>query len=261
MGPDTSKVVMAHALPMLARRTIEIAWFAEMGEALRGGNKERVLRLFEPALSVPISMRLCPDQDACQLVSLLFSENLFASTAASGADSFWKFAEKAIKDNVSLPKLSVALRQYGMTFKGMALTDANVKAFKSLAAFVEDGACGVACSLVEAYCPEIWDPTLLMRVAQLSAARAGVGEVDREERARASLIFIFDCLRVLRLTGSCSNEEGYTVGKVTGQEKKTPAMVHTLFNRTFPSTCSTRWSCWASLWRPWCPCFAHHCQS
>jgi len=45
------------------------------------------------------------------------------------------------------------------------------------------------------------------------------------------MIFIFDCLRVARLTGDCPKGEALTVAKVMGQEKKTPALVHILFKK------------------------------
>ena len=235
---DKSTVVMAQPLPMLAGRALVIAWHGAIGEALRGAEEERVFRLFEAALSVPIRLRLCSDEDSCQVVSLFFSESLFASSAASGADSFWKFAEKvgrlsgvakAIVENASGPKLTAALKPYGLTFKGKALTEANVKALKSLAPFVGDAACGMSYSLVESFCPELREATLLMRIAQLATARAASSAMERTASARASLVFVFDCLRMYRLTGDCPDV--YTVNKVTGQEKKTPAMVHTLFKK------------------------------
>ena len=94
-------VVMAKELPMLAGHTIVIAWCGAMGEALQVvashpeivANKDCVFKLFEVALSVPIRLRLCPDEDQCQLASLQFSETLYTSSAASGGDSIWIFAE------------------------------------------------------------------------------------------------------------------------------------------------------------------------
>ena len=234
-------VLMANAVPMLAGRAIVIAWYGAMGEALQAGKEDVVFRLFEAALSVPIRLRLCPDEDTCHVVSLLFAENLFASSAASGAESFWKFAEKvgmlsgvkrAVADNVSLPKMCAAIRAYGLTFKGKALTEGNVKAFKSLVPFVGNEACAQAYSLMECVCPELRESTLLMRVAQLSSAKASSNSSDKQdESACHSLAFVFDCLRVYRLTGNCPKEDVYTVSKISGQEKKTPALVHLIFKK------------------------------
>ena len=93
----SSGVLMAHAVPMLAGRAIVIAWYGAMGEALEAERKDKVFRLLEAAMSVPIRLRLWLDDDACNLVSLMFAENLFASCAASGAKSFWKFAEQIVE--------------------------------------------------------------------------------------------------------------------------------------------------------------------
>ena len=92
-------VVMAHALPLLAGRAIVIGWYAAMAEALgaaasgasaevsaAAGNDDRVFKLFEAALSEPISLRITPDKDGQHLVSLLFSESMFSSASATGAD-------------------------------------------------------------------------------------------------------------------------------------------------------------------------------
>ena len=111
--------VMAQPLLLLAGRALVLTWYAEMAQALQSGREDRVTKLFEAALSVPIRMRLCPDEDSCRLASLHFSENLFGSSAASGADAFWKFVEKvgqlkdvsrAIADNASIPKLTTVLK-------------------------------------------------------------------------------------------------------------------------------------------------------
>ena len=126
-------------------------------------------------------------------------------------------------------KLIVAMKPYGLTFKGKALTEANIKALKCLAPFVEDAACCMAYSIVESFCPELREATLLMRIAQLATARGASSGMEKAASACASLAFVFDCLRVYRLTGDCPDV--YTVSKVTGQEKKTPAMVHILFKK------------------------------
>ena len=239
-----SGVLMAKPLAMLAGHAIVIAWYGAIGDALRtlsgDGNDaaaaERVFKLFEAALSVPIRMRLNCDFDECQLASLMFSEVVFAATAASGADSFWKFAEKvarlrefqkATSQSLSGAKTLAVLKTYGLTFRGKAITDAIVKALKSLAPFVVDPACRLAYAKLESVCPELRESTLLMRIAQLSSGRM-TSEEDTQS-ANASLLFIFESLFVARLTGDFSDT--FTVKTVTGQEKKSPALVHMLFKK------------------------------
>ena len=86
-------------------------------------------------------MRLSPDDDSCHMAALLFSEALFASSAATGATSLWALIGKvcqlahlarAIKDNASAIKIKTVAKKYGLTFKGKAVSDANVKASKAL---------------------------------------------------------------------------------------------------------------------------------
>ena len=218
-------VLMVRLLQMLCGRAIILAWYHEMGEALRKNEEDRVLMLLEPALSVPIRLRLNPDKDTCMLVQLAFSESLLTSSAASGADSFWKFASQirqlsvfrdAISSNASLPNMEKALGHYGFIFGGKKLIPSDVKALKSLDPYVCAPACATAYSLMEPFCPELMQPTLLMRCAQLSAAR----ESGDTEASGASLVFIFDCLRVWRLTGEHKADNVYTLSKITGQENK-----------------------------------------
>ena len=87
-APDKPGVFMSEALTMLAGRAMVITWYAAMSEALQDNKEDRVWHLFNAALSVPIRMRVLPDGDATHLAALSFSEALFASCAASGADNF-----------------------------------------------------------------------------------------------------------------------------------------------------------------------------
>ena len=104
---NKNSVVMAQQVPMIAGRVMVMTWYGAMAQALREGHTNRVFKLFEAALSVPIRLRLCPDGESCHLASLLFSETLFAASAASGADSFWKFCEKLLN--------SMAWRKHSLT--------------------------------------------------------------------------------------------------------------------------------------------------
>jgi hypothetical protein len=206
---SNGQVAMAHALPILAGRAQVIAWYSAMAHSLTGKDIARVMKLFEAALSVPIRLRLDPDADSRQLASLQFSEVASSTAAASGAYIFWNFAEKinslgdfktGLAQCASLPKLNGILKKYGVSFKGKVVTEASVKALKCLAPFVCDSQCRLAYSLVDMFCPELREATLLMRTAQLSAARAGAaGGSAPASGGVDALVFIFDCLRVARL--------------------------------------------------------------
>ena len=220
LSVGSGQVAMAHPLPILAGRAQVIAWYSAVAHSLKGKDISRVMKLFEAALSVPIRLRLDPDADSRQLASLQFSEVASATAAASGADIFWNFAEKinrlgefrtGLAQSASLPKLNGILKKYGVSFKGKAVTEASAKALKCLAPFVCDSQCRLAYSLVDMFCPELREATLLMRIAQLSAVRApcaaggsasASGGTDGSVSASGgvnALKFIFDCLRVARL--------------------------------------------------------------
>ena len=239
-GADTG-VLMAQPLPLLAGGALVVGWYAQMQEALVNAqvlklDEGPVFKLLEAALSVPIRFKLGCDADERCMVALNFSESILATSAAAAADSFWKLAEKVAKlskfkqalgRSLSIPKLKQELLTMGLTFKGKPFTDSVVKALKALAPFVENVACCTAFGLMEACCPEMRDLTLLMRVAQLCSKR----HADNAHAACESMVFVFDCLRVWRLTGERPAQHTWTVGDVTGQENKHPALVHELFKK------------------------------
>jgi len=242
-------VVFAQPVPLLAGRAVVIAWYGAMSEALEraasGAGQDdvrdlehRVFKLFEAALSVPIRLRLNPDPDNCRLLSLRYSEQAFAAMGASGADSFWKFAEKvgglgAFKKTASLsiPKALAALKLAGLSFKGKVITEQSLKALRALAPYVEDARCSAAFSMLECVSPEFRETTLLMRLAQLSSTRVASGQHPQANAAQMSFVFVLDCLRIGRLAGDVKQEDVYTVSTVSGQERQTPALVHMLFKK------------------------------
>ena len=101
------------------------------------------------------------------------------------------------------------------------MTDQTIKAVQHLAPFVSDAQCCAAFSMMEAFCPELREPTLLLRIAQLCSARAERTE-PLARAAVTSLAFVLNDLRVGRLTGDIQRGSPYTVAIVTGQQNKTP---------------------------------------
>ena len=92
-------VIMSAPLPMIAGKAHVLSWYSSADEAFqeKSPNHQRITKLFEAALSVPIRLRLCPDEDACAIASLQYAEAAGTYAAASGADSFWIFAERVGK--------------------------------------------------------------------------------------------------------------------------------------------------------------------
>ncbi|CAK0799630.1 unnamed protein product, partial [Prorocentrum cordatum] len=235
LEPNKPGVCSTEALTMLAGRAAATTWRAAMGEALQQSNEDRAWHLFNAALSVPIRMRLLPGGDATHLAALTFSEKMFSARAASGAESFWRFAEKtrrlarveqcfAKQEPVS--KLEAALKAYGLQFKGKACTAATAAALKGLRPFVLDGACSSALALAEAYFPELREPTLLMRIG----FACPTGAVS-DAKARELFVFTMNSCRVARLTGDVPKGEKLSVSQVIGRDRKTPAMPHALFKK------------------------------
>ena len=243
--PNSPGVVMSAPLPMIAGRAHVLAWYSAVSDALLGENTnhKRVIRLFEAALSVPIRLRLCPDEDGCALASLQYAEAAGMHAAASGADSFWVFAERvgrlsavklATKENMSGTRLATKMRSLGITFKGKSIAEGCAKALKALLPFVYHAGCKHAHSLAEAVCPELKDMTLLMRMAHLCTKRAsggGPSATGGPDHANSCMAFLIDSFRVARLTGEFPKDDSVTVSKILGQEKKTPGWANILFKK------------------------------
>ncbi len=90
-------------------------------------------------MTVPIRLRITTDEDECRLIGLRFSETMFVTAAAAGADSFWKFCERtselqgfknSLAKNESILKLGNELKKYGVTFRGKTIVENTVKALK-----------------------------------------------------------------------------------------------------------------------------------
>ena len=243
-GVGSSGVIMSAPLPMIAGKAHVLAWYSAVSDALQDEhlNHNRIRRLFEAALSVPIRLRLCPDTDGCALASLQYAEAAGMQAAASGADSFWIFAERvgrlqevqaAMRDNISAPKLCSKLKSLGVTFKGKSMSEGHAKALRSLLPFVSDIGCKHSYLLTEVMCPEVKELTLLMRLAILCSKRGGgaAPASGGPSQAHACMIFLFDSFRVARLTGEFPKGEGMTVANIIGQEKKAAGWAHVLFKK------------------------------
>ena len=229
-------VVMAQPLPMIGGTATVLTWYCEMRDALRKGDNTRALALFEAALSVPILLLQCPDDDACILAAMHYSDTHATQASASGADSFFTFSARVSRltsfadgrgEAMSHTKFLAELKRLGVTFKGKDMTEAGAKAIKNLLPFVADKGCQTSYSLCDSVCEEMREQTLLLRVAQLCTKRAansvkenssasGIGG-GGDVRARALFSFVLDSLRCFRLTGDLPKQGGkLTVDTLTG---------------------------------------------
>ncbi|CAK0791991.1 unnamed protein product [Prorocentrum cordatum] len=235
LEPGKPGVSLTEPLAMIAGRAAVTTWYSAMGEALKESNEDRAWHLFNAALPAPIRTRALPDADATHLAALRFGEKMFTAIAASGADSFWWFAEKACRltsarasldRSEAVARLEAALKAYGPQFKGNPCTAATAAALKGLHAFVLDSACASAFSLAEAYIPELLEPTLLMKIGFACSTRA----VSNDE-ARELFVFTLNTCRVARLAGDAPKGEKLAVGRACGRNCKSPGMLRAPFKK------------------------------
>ena len=106
---------------------------------------------------------------------------------------------------------------------GKQCTRSACAALKSAHTFVVDETCCAAVALADMYCPEIRDPTLLMKIGSGCSARGG-----SDAKAREYFVFIMDSLRVARLTGDIAKDEKLSVSRFAGRDKRTPGMFQAL---------------------------------
>ena len=140
-------VLMTQALPVIAGKPMVVTWYWSMKKALREHDDQKIERLLEAAVSVPIHLMKCPDDDSCHIATLAFAEQTHSIAAAAGADNFWVFAQRigrisqfanGVGESMSAPKLQHALKALGITFRNKPMTDADAKALKSLLPFITD---------------------------------------------------------------------------------------------------------------------------
>ena len=151
---------------------------------------------------------------------------MFTAAAASGAESFWLFAEKvcglsafekSVATNASVRSLHGDLKKYNITFRGKALGESVAKSIKTLHSYLSDNDCRHAYATAEVVVPELRDQTMLLRIAQLCAGRSA------EPLARApqlAMVFIIESLKAGRHSGDFHREDTLTLTQVAGADEK-----------------------------------------
>ena len=219
-------VLFTSKLELSTGHAVVLAWYAATGAALHANDRQRALKLFEAALSVPIRIRKVPSPDIIIMDSLVFSESVRGTAAASGADSFWTFTQKvsqlsiAADDQATQKALHSKIGSSGVTFLGKPLSMEAVKAFCVLRPLVV--ASGAAYIRAETVVPEIKGMTVLMRLGQIAAKR-------RPSGASQAFAYLLDSLRVMRIAGDLP-PDGTTVRDLCGSDAK-PALAHLLLKK------------------------------
>ena len=230
-------VVFAKAVPVIAGRAMVVSWYAAMAEALEKGEKERVGKLLEAAVSVPIRLRMAADLESCRLASLSFMEAWHCADAASGAASFWQWSSvvaklkdvaAALAANKPISFLVDVLKTIGAQHRGKPAGPNTVRALKAVAPFLASDDCWSALSLAESCSPELRDPTILMFVANHCSAKAAFGaEAGAAPGAEELLVFSFNCMRAFRISGDHPKRSApYTTTRLVGADKKSSGLLH-----------------------------------
>jgi hypothetical protein len=134
-------------LPCLASRACLAGWYSQMDDALRANNKLKIKKLFQAMLSLPMRLRVAPDETQIALDSITYSEDLHVAKSAS-SDAFFDFAEKScpllkktIADNPNHEALAVAKegQKLGITYHGAPLERNMARALLEVAPYVGNG--------------------------------------------------------------------------------------------------------------------------
>jgi hypothetical protein len=131
-------------LPCLASRACLAGWYSQMDDALRANNVLKIKKLFQAMLSLPMRLRVAPDETQIALDSITYSEDLHVARSAS-SDAFFDFAEKscpllkkAIVVNPYQAAAAVAKegQKLGITYHGAPLERNMARALLEVAPYV-----------------------------------------------------------------------------------------------------------------------------
>ena len=129
-------------LQCLGDRSIMAGWYSQADDALRAKDWQKVLKLFEAALCIPMQVRCAPSLQQVNLDSMTYSEDLY-SAIQSNSDAFLTFAEKFVACfpadflNTSSQKVIVTkARLVGISYHGAAVAENVARSLKNLAPYV-----------------------------------------------------------------------------------------------------------------------------
>ena len=128
-------------LPCLGSRALLAGWYSVVDEALRASDHDKVMKLSEAALCLPLRLRCGPSLAQVSLDSINYSEDLYASNSASSV--FFTFAEKCMTvfppdfvGNNSAKSIASRAKTHDISFHGSAVGDNVARALLNVAPFV-----------------------------------------------------------------------------------------------------------------------------
>ena len=179
--PPNGECTLAE-LPCFSSRSGLCGWYTVMDDALRAGDKRKVMKLYEAALSMPLRLRCGPDIKQITLDSITYSEDLFASNLAS-SDSFFDFALKVVVllgdvSNHTRNSLTEAAAKIGLSFHGKKFKDNHARDLQHVAPYVTSPLVQAAFKAFENVSNVLNDQTRISTIFQNVSTNWGKGTQD-----------------------------------------------------------------------------------
>jgi hypothetical protein len=139
--PEKKELGLAN-LPCFGSRGIIAGWYSVLDDALRDSDWNKVLKLYEAALCLPMQVRCGPTIQQVLLDSITYSEDLYAANSGT-SDAFLTFAEKVISalppgflQTKTAKNVVERAASLGISFHGSAVGDSVARALINVAPFV-----------------------------------------------------------------------------------------------------------------------------
>jgi hypothetical protein len=131
-------------LPIFGSRASILGWYSAMDDALRDGDTQKIIKLYEAGLSMPMRLRLTPSKNTVVLDSLTFSEDLWTSKEGA-SDSFWDFVVKVMAviptepgiDKLSAANLKKLADTLGLAYHATNVSESMARSVKDIAPFTQ----------------------------------------------------------------------------------------------------------------------------
>ena len=139
-----------------------------LDDALRAADANKIEKLYQAALCMPVRVRVAPSQVQCVLDSLSYSEELFVAKEAT-SDSFFDFTVKVVRlfpgepaiGSMTTKDLKTKLDKLGVTFHGSTPNENVIRSLLNSAPYVSDDAVAKAFKAFENVSSVLNDQTKL----------------------------------------------------------------------------------------------------
>ena len=209
-----------HMLPLLVGHALVWSWFLEIGLAIQNETVDRVMKLYEAALTITLRARCGPLIQECVLDSLQWSEAVRLKYAACG-DTFVSFVSKVCSlgeliDTSSNSKLEKSIVDAGLSYQNTAVNKQRCIAILALKPFLPAAEADLA--TLANLAPEfLYESTKLMRFAQVVSKHTPPGESCDVQVSRCFSWSVQSLSSALRQ--SCVSADDLKRGWLVGENK------------------------------------------